>query len=82
SWDRWYNVYCDLENAVLLPRKERFNEKWSVPRHSKKNPVAFGFGQANLWYADGEDAKEFAEKMMNNIESYCGENIIPVVDEI
>ena len=82
SWDRWYNVSCDLEKAVLLPKKERFNEKWCVPRHNQKNPVTFGFGQANLWYADGKDAKEFAEKMINNIESYCGENIIPAVDKV
>lgn len=80
EWERWYNVSCDACNAVLLPTKERFNEKWSVPRHNPLNPVPFGFGQANIWYADQEEAKDYVCRMIESIESYCGENIIPSVE--
>ncbi len=74
EWERWYNVSCDYENAVLLPVTERKNARWHIPRSSNVKYESFGFGQSNIWYAEGESAQKFADNIMNNIESYCGEN--------
>lgn len=74
EWERWYNVSCDYENAVLLPVNERKRSEWYIPRSSNVNSKGFGFGQSNIWYAEGESARRFADNIMNNIESYCGKN--------
>ena len=74
QWERVYNVYCNYDDAVLLPEKERYEAKWSVPRHNKKNPVQFGFGQANIWYAAEPEAESFIKQMIQNIETYSGED--------
>ena len=76
-WERVYNVYGAYEDAVLLPEKERYAKKWHIPRHNKNNPVEFGFGQANIWYASEPEAKDFVKQMIYNIETYDGEDIKP-----
>lgn len=70
---RVYNVYGAYEDAVLLPEEERYNPKWHIPR-SKENPLSFGFGQANIWYASEPNAKEFVKQMIQNIDTYNGED--------
>ena len=74
KWERWYNVSCRFEDAVLLPVETRSEEQWAIPRHSKKNPVAYGFGQANIWYASEPAAEDFVKRMIRQIETYSGED--------
>lgn len=73
--ERWYNVCCKYEDAVLLPEDIRGEPCWAIPRHSVNNPVSYGFGQANIWYASEADAEEFVERMIHQVENYAGEDI-------
>ena len=60
-----------------MPRPVRRKaNKWKVPRKSKG--VAYGFGQSNVWFAQGKEDNEylrnFLNKIVNQIEEYDGEN--------
>ena len=77
EWERWYNVSCVFENATLLPSDERLDDKWMIPR---SNLDGFGFGQANIWYAEGDAGNEFADNMINNINSYTGYNVLSEIN--
>lgn len=74
EWERWYNVAALYEDATLLPVEIRKQPQWSIPRHSSNNPVPFGFGQANIWYASEPAAEEFVKRMIHQIENYSGED--------
>lgn len=74
EWERWYNVCCLFEDATLLPAAVRTEEKWAIPRHTAKSSFAYGFGQANIWYASEPAAEDFVKRMIHQIETYSGEN--------
>lgn len=69
----YYNVEAKADDCVLLPVKQRNLEKWYVP-HANAIGAKFGFGQANVWYAQDEIAQEFVNMLAENINSYDGEN--------
>ena len=78
-YDQAYNAIARKEDCVLLPRASRRKANtWKVPRKSKG--VAYGFGQSNVWFAQGrEDNKlldQFLNKIVRQIEEYDGENWI------
>lgn len=70
------NAYAARENCVLLPVKDRMSEIWEVPRVRKG--ASFGFGQANVWFAEGREENEaldrFLDKLVEQIQNYSGEN--------
>lgn len=76
-----YNIKAKAEECILLPLEKRTFE---VPTANKmEGNIKFGFGQANIWYANEENAKEFIEDVMKYIESYNGEKInIVYTDEM
>ena len=73
-----YFMSAKKENCVLLPENIRSKiTQWKVPRRGGN--ISFGFGQANVWFANELDnirLDEFLEKMVQKIENYNGENII------
>ena len=76
-YDQAYNAIAKKEDCVLLPRPVRRKaNKWKVPRKSKG--VAYGFGQSNVWFAQGKEDNEylrnFLNRIVNQIEEYDGEN--------
>lgn len=76
-YDQAYNAIAKKEDCVLLPRHlRRRANKWRVPRKTKG--VAFGFGQASVWFAQGSidnrHLKEFLDKIVCQIDEYDGEN--------
>ena len=75
---QYYNAEAMKENCVLLPKDERRITQWNVPRRQKG--AAFGFGQANVWFAEGRRENklldEFIRKTIDKIENYQGENWI------
>lgn len=68
-----YNVLAKADDCVLLPYTERNRYCWNVPRKRKKG-AAFGFGQANQWYALEEKAQPFISKLVTQIRNYSGTN--------
>ncbi|MGN1328804.1 MAG: hypothetical protein ACI4V4_03795 [Eubacterium sp.] len=74
-----FNFIADKDDCVLLPESERGYVKWDVPR-SRHNGYSYGFGQSNVWYAQGVEEKSnlkgFLEKLLNEINSYNEENWI------
>ncbi|MDA3845390.1 MAG: hypothetical protein PF505_02440 [Vallitaleaceae bacterium] len=59
------------EDCVLLPEGTRNKHIWAAARRKKSR--SYGFGQANVWYANEETAKCYVDKMVENIEDYDGE---------
>lgn len=58
SWEEQaYNVAADAQNCVLLPEGKRNWHYWWVPR--KRVTRSFGFGQASIWFAEEERAKDY-----------------------
>ena len=79
DYDQAYNAIAKKEDCVLLPRAARRKaNKWKVPRKSKG--VAYGFGQSNVWFAQGREDNEylsrFLDKIVKQIDEYDGENWI------
>lgn len=70
---QYYNVLANADDCVLLPFAERNRYCWNVPRKHKKG-AAFGFGQANQWYASEEKAQPFIAKLIEQINIYSGTN--------
>jgi hypothetical protein len=70
-----YNVVADKNDCTLLPIEERNKEKWRAYR-KVGNPRGFGFGQSNMWYSDGESAREYVSEIIKQIEGYDGDNWI------
>lgn len=78
GYEQAYNFIAEKKDCVLLPYQERHKgNRWYIPM-SKSKHSTFGFGQSNIWYASEykTDKKlyEFLEKMIQNIESYDGDN--------
>lgn len=78
-YPQYYNAIAKKEDCVLLPRGlRRLNGVWKVPRKTKG--VAFGFGQANVWFANGRENNQFLDAFLYKIEKqineYSGENWI------
>ena len=76
-YDQSYNAIAKKSDCVLLPRASRRKAtKWKVPRKTKG--ISYGFGQSNVWYAQGKENNEylrkFLDKIINQIEEYDGEN--------
>ena len=69
---------------MLLPKIERRNQKWRVPR--KKKGMSYGFGQSNVWFAQGADTnpklREFLDRINKQIENYDGDNMIKAVKSL
>lgn len=78
KWYDWpYNIFAQKENCVLLPVKERSKKNlWYVPR--RQTGASYGFGQANVWFAEGREENKlldrFLTRIVNQIENYNGEN--------
>lgn len=73
-----YNALAKSRDCVLLPVNARRNQKWRVPR--KRKGMSFGFGQSNVWFAQGAEnnpkLKEFLDRIIKQIEEYDGENMV------
>ena len=73
-----YNILAKAEDCVLLPTDIRIiGTTWWVPRVAKKNGPAYGFGQANVWFANEKDnsgKEEYLSKIIGLIDNYDGEN--------
>ncbi|CAM2076742.1 MAG: Nucleotide modification associated domain-containing protein [uncultured Clostridium sp.] len=73
-----YNILAKAEECVLLPSNIRSRKTmWWVPRVAKKNGPSYGFGQANVWFANEKDNRnkdEYIDKIINLIDNYDGEN--------
>ena len=74
---QWYNTIAREEDCVLLPESERSRKAvWGVPR--KQTGAAYGFGRANVWFAQNTDDSrllmEFLNKVSKQIHEYNGEN--------
>lgn len=72
TYQQWFNVEADADDCVLLPMDERNRHCWWAPR--KKNTKSFGFGQANVWFAEEESAEKYIRQLTEQIEHYNGEN--------
>ena len=76
SFYQTYNIIAKKEDCVLLPRPLRRKTIWRVPRSGRG--VTYGFGQANVWFAEGAagnpDLKAFLERIEKQIGEYRGEN--------
>lgn len=73
-----YNILAKAEDCVLLPTGiRRRGNIWNVPR--KKRGISYGFGQANVWFANefGNDRlDEYLSRLVEQIKNYDGENWI------
>jgi hypothetical protein len=78
EYTQYYNAYAESKNCVLLPVSSRRNQKWRVPR--KRKGMSYGFGQSNVWFAQGADnnpkLKEYLDRIIKQIEEYSEENMI------
>lgn len=81
SYIQQFNFTAKKEDCVVLPSSERNRREWIVPT-SGKGGYNFGFGRANIWFANshGENDKEdeYVAKMLERVESYSGENWMEV----
>ncbi|MPQ44528.1 hypothetical protein [Clostridium tarantellae] len=73
-----YNILAKAEYCVLLPTNIRSRRTmWWVPRVAKRNGPSYGFGQANVWFANEKDNKgkeNYLNKIIGLIDNYDGEN--------
>lgn len=74
-----YNFIAKAENCVLLPNGIRHKRlQWYVPRKGKKSGPSYGFGQANVWFANNAEDNTFLDaylkKIISQINDYNGEN--------
>lgn len=66
------NVFAKTDDCVLLPLNER---KRLVPRKGKGG-YKFGMGQANVWFAEDENAEQYVQNIVAYIQAYQGENLM------
>lgn len=59
-----YNLVCDVEDAILINRNDRFKV---LPRSSGKNGV--GHGQHPVWYADEPKCQRLKNELLDYLES-------------
>ena len=78
EYTQLYNAIAKKEDCVLLPVPNRRKPIWEV--HRKKGKIAYGFGQSNVWYAQGAEEnpllKQFLNRISDQINSYDGDNLI------
>ena len=68
-----FNVLAKKSDVVLLPVGDRHRFIWHAPVAKKRG---YGFGQSMIWYAQEENAQEYLTRIVNQIQTYCGENWI------
>ena len=83
-YEQFYNAIARKEDCTLLPRSlRRKSNTWRVPR--KQRGISYGFGQANVWYAQGSDdnpdLKRFLNRIVSLTESYDGENWVDALNK-
>lgn len=61
---RDYNIEADKNDCFLLPEKER---RFHVPRAKKDG---FGFGQANIWYAQEAGCADYITAVLKYIDAH------------
>lgn len=76
---QYYNAIAKKEDCVLLPRPVRRRSNiWRVFR--KASGHSFGFGQANVWFAQGRQENksldDYLNRLVKQIDDYDGENWI------
>lgn len=59
------NIRTDNGKAFLIPEGQR---KFIIPRATDGKGV--GFGQSNIWYAEGPEGEEFKKKTFDYIQAY------------
>lgn len=73
-----YNILAKAEECVLLPTNIRSRKTmWWVPRSAKKSGPSYGFGQANVWFANEKYnmyEENYLNKIIQLIDNYDGEN--------
>lgn len=74
SYERGYNITTLATDAVLLPEGKRNQHIWNAPRKNMKHGTPYGFFRANVWYALEDKAQEYVKRLVENINSYDGEN--------
>lgn len=83
-YEQYFNVIAKKDDCVLLPRGlRRKSNIWRVPR--KQRGISYGFGQANVWFAQGADEnpelKRYLDRIVGQIESYDGENWVDALND-
>lgn len=73
-YQHFFNVEANADQCVLLPVEERNRHCWWAPRKNKTK--SYGFGQANVWFAEEESAEPYIKKLVQQIDSYRGENFL------
>ena len=68
-----FNIEAKKENCVLIPHTDRNRYIWDAPT---PRTHTYGFGQALVWYAKEEKAKNYLDRLVKNINEYDGENDI------
>lgn len=73
---QYFNALAKAQDCVLLPTTARRITEWNVPR--RQSGASYGFGQANVWYAeshtDNQYQNDFMKRIIEKIEMYRGEN--------
>ncbi len=67
-----FNIEAVADDCVLLSDAKRNVHIWAVPRKRKNH--AYGFGQANVWFASEDSAVSYVKKIQMQIKDYDGEN--------
>ncbi len=70
-----FNIEAKKENCVLIPYNDRNRYIWDAPT---PRTHTYGFGQAMVWYAKEEKAKNYLDRLIKNINEYDGENDIDI----
>lgn len=70
EYQQYYNVSAKADDCVLLPATG-IRRRWSVPIAKKKG---YGFGRSFVWYPVKENARNYVNELVRNIENYDGEN--------
>lgn len=71
-YEQTYIVDAAAKDCVLLPFGERNRHCWEAARRKKGR--SYGFGQANVWFAEEESAEAYVQRLVAQMESYKGEN--------
>ena len=69
---RTFIIKAKAADCTLLPYGDRNMRMWWVPR--KQQTRSFGFGRANVWFAQEDSAVPYLEKLVAQIDAYHGEN--------
>lgn len=59
-----YNIVCNVENAILIDRKDRFK---LLPRSVRNNGV--GHGQNSVWYVDESKRQKLKDSLLDYVET-------------